>query len=77
MNRLHSATYVIPTRRSFLTSLARRLELAWCRWRLRCLMDEYEGYMESGFPVGPIYIINCELQASELRQRIAMLEIVA
>lgn len=75
MSRLHSATYVIPTRRSFVHRLTRRIELAWCRWRLRCLMDEYQGYMDSGFPVGPLYIINCELQANELRQRIAVLEI--
>lgn len=77
MTRLHSALYVIPTRRPWWQCIGLRIELAWCRWRLRCLMDEYEAYLASGYPLGPGYIINCELQASELRQRIAMLEIVA
>ena len=51
-----------------------RLELAWCRWQLRSIVDEVNGYEDAGVKLGPVYLINCENQARDLRARISVLE---
>lgn len=65
---------VITTRRTLLARLSARIELAWCRYRLRCLIDEREAYMQARVPMGPRYRENCDRQARDLRARIALLE---
>lgn len=64
----------IPTRRTLLQRIAARIELAWCRYRLQCLIDEREGYERAGVPMGPLYIINTEHMERELRSRVGILE---
>ena len=77
MIRLHCARYTIPTRRPIWMRLWVRLQLAWCRWRIKCLQDERDNYEAAGFPLGPIYIINSEHQERDLRNRIGVLECLA
>lgn len=74
MTRLNCSSYTIPTRRSLWQRIALRLELAWCRWRLQCIVDEREGYERAGVQMGPLYIINCEHMERDLRSRIGLLE---
>lgn len=74
MSRLYCARYVIPTRQPLWRRLWLRIDLAWCRWRLQCLIDERDGYERAGVKVGPIYLINCEHMERELRSRIGVLE---
>lgn len=74
MSRLHCARYVIPTRRPLWHRITARIELAWCRYRLRCLVDEREAYASAGVRMGPVYLFNCEHMERELRSRIGLLE---
>lgn len=74
MSRLHCARYVIPTRQPLWRRIAIRIDLAWSRWRLQCLIDEREGYERAGVQMGPLYIINSENMEMDLRSRIGVLE---
>lgn len=82
MSRLHSATYVIPTRRPLWMRLWVRLQLSVLRGQLECLVDERAGYQlaasmpETKFKLGPQYLENCATQERELNARIAVLEVL-
>ena len=77
MSRLHCARYSIPTRRPLWQRILTRIDLAWSRWRLQCLIDEREGYERAGVRLGPLYIINSEHMERDLRSRIGVLEILS
>lgn len=62
------------TARLMLRAILLRLDLAFCRWRLRCIEQEREGYENAGVMLGAQYLINTEAQASDLRSRIQRLE---
>lgn len=54
--------------------MIRRLMLVWLKWKLACLQNEQRQYVETGFPVGPLYLANCEEQEFDLRSRISVLQ---
>ncbi len=68
-----SAT-IIPTRRSMAWRAFRFARLAVLRWQERCVIDEREGYLDAGVPLGPQYLANSVAKEEELRVEIALLE---
>jgi hypothetical protein len=82
MIRLHCALYTIPTRRPLWMRLWTRYQLRRLRGQLECLQEERDGYLEvasmpgSEFKLGPQYLANCAEQESQLKARIAMLEVL-
>lgn len=82
MIRLHCARYTIPLHRPWWQRLLTWLELRSLRSKLECLQDERDGYLEvasmpgSEFQLGEKYLANCAKQESELKARIAVLEVL-
>ncbi len=74
MSRLHCARYTIPTHRPWWSIAWRALQREWLKHRLQCVVDERQGYLDAGVPMGPEYLANCEKQIADFRQRLAILE---
>lgn len=77
MSRLHSATYVIPTRRPWWSVIWRALLVRWLRHQKQCIVEEVEGYLDAGVKLGPDYIRNCTEQIADYDSRIALLEVAS
>jgi hypothetical protein len=82
MSRLHCALYTIPLHRPWWQRVWIWLQLRNLRAKLECLQDERDGYVEaasmpgSEFKLGEKYLANCAEQESELKARIAVLEVL-
>ncbi len=75
MSRLHCARYVIPTHRPWWSTSWRALQRHWLQHRLRCVVDEREGYIAAGMTLGEQYLANCEKQIKDFEGRISLLEV--